>query len=357
MSDLRIRIRDEILRDGPIPFARFMNLCLYAEKLGYYETPREIGKAGDFYTSVSVGSFFGQLLARQFAEWLQPLDKNGAGAIQIVEAAAHDGRLSADILEALQSARPEIFDRVEYWIIEPSLVRREIQQDALSRFGAKVRWFDGFESVPSIHGVLFSNELLDAFPVHRVLWDAAKQHWLESCVDWNGTGFVWITAELSFPATDILVPRELTPHLPDQFTFEVGRGAQEWWQRAATKLQSGKLVAIDYGFTVEEFLRSGKTRGTVRAYKQHRLSDNLLADVGEQDLTAHVNFDAIQNAGERAGLKTNALLSQAQFLTGIFEGLAKSPAGFNGAAKTVKQFQTLTSPEHLGRFRVLIQSR
>lgn len=355
MSDLRNKIRDEIFRREIIPFEEFMRFCLYDRELGYYERPRIVGKAGDFYTSVSTGSVFGQLLAAQFAHWGHPL-LGASKTLQIAEAGAHDGQLAADILQTLEADFPDIYAGVEYWILEPSSFRRDIQHKVLSRFGTKVRWFESFEVMPSIHGVFFSNELLDAFPVHRVVWDAAQRRWLESFVGWNGASFFIEEGPLTFPAAKVGLPTDLLAHLPDQYRFEVGLAAQDWWRKAAAKLNCGHLIALDYGFTIAEYICSGKAYGTLRAYREHRVTDDLLANVGEQDLTAHVNFDGIREAGEGAGLAHSKLVTQAQFLTAIMEKDLKHKSDSAWPEKALKQFQTLISPDHLGRFRVLIQS-
>ncbi len=357
MSELRNKIGEEIQQSGPIPFARFMQLCLYTEDLGYYEKPLIVGKAGDFYTSVSIGSLFGELLASRFGAWLQngPQKGEAQGQCQIVEAGAHDGQLARDILTALRIQSPDLFSKSEYWILEPSSPRRTLQQRNLCAFGEKVRWFDSFHALPEVQGIIFSNELLDAFPVHRISWNAASQNWQEFYVN-NSSSFEWMVGDLSFPATEISIPKEILPHLPDGFQLEIGRAAAEWWQHAAAKLKRGKIIAFDYGYTIEEYLRSGKTGGTLRAYKDHRVSDDLLAHPGEQDLTAHVNFDQIRVAGEAAGLQTEDLLTQAQFLTPLFEQTFRASDKAT-LAKSIRPFQTLTSPEHLGRFKVLVQSR
>src|SRR5215472_13342556 len=134
-------IREEILKSRVISFARFMELALYCPETGYYETKKHIvGQRGDFITSVATGPLFGQLLAYQFAEWLEPVIRaQGAGG-RIVEAGAHTGQLAGDILAWLQANRPQLFDQIEYVIVEPSPRRREWQRETLAAFGKRVRW-------------------------------------------------------------------------------------------------------------------------------------------------------------------------------------------------------------------------
>jgi SAM-dependent MidA family methyltransferase len=146
--------------------------------------------------------------------------------------------------------------------------------------------------------------------------------------------------------------------LPDNYTIETSPAAEEWWREAAGFLERGKLLAIDYGLTADELFSPSRTNGTLRAYYRHHASDDLLANVGGQDLTAHVNFPAIQKAGEEAGLKTEIFSTQTKFLTQIL-GKALKDKSFGGwNSRRTRQFQTLTHPEHLGRaFRVLVQSK
>jgi SAM-dependent MidA family methyltransferase len=146
--------------------------------------------------------------------------------------------------------------------------------------------------------------------------------------------------------------------LPDGYTIETSPAAENWWREAAGVLARGKLLAIDYGFTAAEMFSPARTRGTLRAYSQHHVTDDLLANPGGQDLTTHVNFSAIQKAGEDAGLTTEFFGSQAKFLVDILATAEKNNSFGQWNAKQTRQFQTLTHPEHLGRaFRVLIQSR
>jgi SAM-dependent MidA family methyltransferase len=160
------------------------------------------------------------------------------------------------------------------------------------------------------------------------------------------------------PSSILHLPSSLLEVLPDNYTIETSPAAEDWWRGAAGILQRGKLLAIDYGFTADEMFSPGRTRGTLRAYHRHRVSDDLLAHPGEQDLTAHVNFTAIQQVGEEAGLATETFCTQPQFLTRILQKAAADESFAGLDAKQVRQFQTLTHPEHLGHaFRVLVQSR
>jgi SAM-dependent MidA family methyltransferase len=364
-------ICEEIRKSGSISFARFMELALYCPETGYYEGNKDkIGRGGDFVTSVSAGSLFGELLAFQIAEWLQELpahDPNrarhaggGDGGPAIVEAGAHDGRLAGDILAWLELNRPSVFERLHYMLVEPSARRREWQREILERFGSRVRWCESLRSLvrPGFAGILLCNELLDAFPVRRFGWDAVGKHWFEWGVGLEGEGLQWRRMDAPVPGSEIPCPPELEPVLPDNFIIETSPAAETWWREAAGQLVSGKLLAIDYGYSAQEMISPARTGGTLRAYCRHQVTHDLLAEPGEQDLTAHVNFTAIQTAGVAAGLRTLAFCSQPQFLTQIVRQAVASGCFAPMSPKQVRQFQTLTHPEHLGRaFRVLVQGR
>jgi SAM-dependent MidA family methyltransferase len=363
MNKLRGIMEKETRERGAISFARFMELALYCPNSGYYEQEGvSPGRSGDFFTSVSVGSLFGELLAFQFTEWLAQLP---AQPRQLVEAGAHDGRLALDILRWLRLHRPEVLESLQYWIVEPSARRRESQEKTLGELAGSVRWFDSWGVLPQsgVNGVIFSNELLDAMPVHRVGWDAANKQWFEWGVSIQADALSWTRMPLEAGAllkaglSDL--PRELMEVLPDNFTTEIGLAAVQWWREAARALRSGKLLAIDYGLTAEQFFVPERREGTLRGYHRHHATHELLARPGEQDITGHVNFTAVQQAGEAAGLRTAVFQSQAQFLSGIVKRVNEAGESFGEwTPKHTRQFQTLTHPEHLGRpFRVLLQSR
>ncbi len=358
MSQLSKIIKEEIALQGVIPFARFMELALYCPDYGFYEKESDtVGRAGDFYTSVSVGSLFGELLAFQFADWLAAMPRE---KFQIVEAGAHDGKLAADILNWLREHRADLFERLEYVILEPSVKRRAWQEERLKDFAGRVQWQTGFSSAEAeFSGVIFANELLDAMPVRRLGWDLAQREWFEWGVTWSDGNFKWTKIAAGTVAELADLPVELLEVLPDNFTTEISPAAEAWWRRAAWSLRAGYLITADYGLRAEEFFLPARAQGTLRAYRRHRVTTDLLDDPGTQDLTAHVNFSHLRRVGEAAGLKTIQLVDQGSFI-------ARAAANFwteaqkvgRWSAKQNRELQTLMHPEHLGRaFKVLVQSR
>ncbi|HEY5915220.1 MAG TPA: SAM-dependent methyltransferase [Verrucomicrobiae bacterium] len=424
MDKVAAKIESEIKNRGAISFARFMELALYCPVYGYYEKEGDIiGPRGDYYTSVSVGSLFGQLLACQFSRWC---DEDGEFALnrrpgssdssepflQIFEAGAHRGDLARDVLQWFQDWRPDLFQRLEYWLVEPSRNRRGWQQRTLARFSRQTRWITRLSTLaagaPGVcvappFRIVFANELLDALPVHRFGWNAANHTWFEWGVTRRDHRFVWIRMpvgqqpvytcsrerhptrnsvqalqslrrqlaevpsllgerETGFPGVSPLANspavERLLEALPDGFIIEISTAAERWWRRAATAVGPGKLIAIDYGRRFEELLTPERGRGTLRAYRRHQVTDEILGAPGQQDLTADVNFSAIEAAGESAGLKTELYLSQSSFLIDIAGKIWGGQQRFAPwSSEFTRQFQTLTHPEHLGRaFRVLVQS-
>jgi len=310
LNALARQIQEEIRLRGPISFARFMELALYAPGLGYYEQRRTIGRDGDFFTSVSVGPLFGQLLAFQFAQWMD-LDCP-SGVVQFIEAGPHNGVLAGDILAWTNRYRPDLFARLEYWLLDASPTRRAWQEETLRSWQPKVKWADDIASLAArpVAGIIFSNEFLDALPVHCLAWSAAWQQWWEGCVGVEGEDFFW---EWHPPAAELAghlpnIPSELARALPDGFSLEVCPAAVAWWKEAASSLGRGKLLTLDYGLTSEERFRPERSKGTLRAFTRHHASTDLLSQPGEQDLTAHVNFSALMEAGHAAGLRTEGLI-------------------------------------------------
>jgi SAM-dependent MidA family methyltransferase len=357
MNELSCQIEQEIHQRGPISFARFMELALYAPGLGYYERRRKIGRSGDFFTSVSVGPLFGQLLALQFVQWMDT-----DVPVQFIEAGPHDGTLAADILEWTSRHRPDVFERLEYCLLDGSPPRRAWQEESLGPWRSKVRWSPGIESLAGkVTGIIFSNEFLDALPVHILAWKAARQQWEEGFVTVRDANFGWVWQSPSMESADHLpqVPDALAEVIPDGFRIEVCPAAVNWWRGAAAKLKRGKLMTIDYGFSAQEQFQPGRAQGTLRTFIRHHVGTDVLNSPGDQDLTAHVNFTALMQAGEAAGLQTVSVLHQSKFLTEIFARARLTSFSLEPwDEKQTRQFQTLTHPEHLGqKFQVLTQGR
>lgn len=396
MDELAAKIESEIKNQGAISFARFMELALYCPVYGYYEKEADIiGRRGDYYTSVSVGKLFGQLLACQFSQWLDAEPAGGKRPLQLVEGGAHRGELARDILEWFQAIRPDLFENLEYRILEPSKLQRSLQEKTLSDLSLKVRWDESFAGLPAPRShfrIIFSNELLDAFPVHRLGWDARSRAWFEWGVALGESGFEWVRmpsgpALSSTPGHDHPVSpsdtafrllrkqldylrssaaeenafdsERLLEVLPDGFTIEISPAVEQWWHAAAGAAIPGKLVTIDYGHTFEQFLRPENTHGTLRAYRRHQMVQDALASPGLQDITADVNFTLLELTGLSAGVCTEFFGSQTKFLTAIAGRIWESECAFaKWTTDCTRQFQTLTHPEHLGsRFQVLVQAR
>lgn len=360
MDRLKAHIADEISRCGPISFARFMDLALYTPQLGYYEQQHQIGRHGDFFTSVSVGPLFGELLACRFADWIKR--HGNSAAPQLIEPGAHLGTLATDILRWFQHHEPQLFDRLEYWLVESSATRRQWQEHTLIQWAPKIKWVDDIAALQPGGGyrIIFSNEFLDAMPVHRLAWNASERKWDECVVNCKGGNFAW---ELAPPGPELLaqlphVPAGLAAVLPAGYILEHAPAALAWWRKAAAALEQGKLLTIDYGLTAADLFRPERAQGTLRTFSRHHPGHDLLSTPGGSDITAHVNFAAIEAAGVAAGLTTETMAEQGRFLTAIMTELQGENALGTWSPVRVKQFHTLTHPEHLGHaFRALVQSR
>jgi SAM-dependent MidA family methyltransferase len=355
LSQLAVRIRDEIRASGgAIAFSRFMERALYEPELGYYENAI-VGRAGDFQTSVSAGALFGELMAFQARRWRSG-HPSGPDPWVWVETGAHDGVFALDFLSALRAWDPS--DEMPYIIVEPSPTRRRWQQERLAPYEGRVQWAD---TVPSVTGVIFANELLDAFPVERLGWDPMTGDWFRWGVRVEAEGFVWCRLPLEGALRKHIprLPDAIFEMLPAGYTVEFSPGAESWWHHAAGQLRAGRLVTFDYGFGADEWLRPERIHGTLRGYRRHRMVDDVLAEPGSTDLTAHVDFGRMQVIGEELGLVTEWFGGQDRFLSRLMTETLETDSGFGAwSLSRVRQFQTLTHPQHLGRaFRVLVQSR
>jgi SAM-dependent MidA family methyltransferase len=314
-------IRDTIRAEGPQSFAWFMQQALYHPEHGYYSSGRcAIGREGDYFTNVSVGPLFGQLLASQFSEIWERLGKMNDFAI--VEQGTHDGQFALDVLEFVQKRLPEFFDALHYRILEPFPILEERQRQRLKAFGDKVRWLD---SPAPFTGIYFSNELLDAMPV-RLISDGT-----EKLVGLDGEKFVFVERPVDKAV--------------------VNQPALDWMDEIAANLQRGYVIAIDYGYMDEDFLRSVQVRA------QHRNLHSPFDSIGEADITMSVDWRSIVERAQANGLRVLGFTDQHHFLTGIisqFESGDGSQSLLAHSRKAKRELQTLLHPEMLGRaFQVL----
>lgn len=331
-----------------MPFRDFMEHALYHPEFGYYASGRaRIGRKGDFFTNVSVGPLFGRLLARQFAHEWQRLGQ--PPEFRIVEQGAHGGDFAADALGGLREFAPDCFAATRYLIVEPSAALTTRQQERLA--GLPVEWSDSLESVERFIGVHFSNELPDAFPVHVVRW--AEGVWKERRVKSDGDTLVFCDAPICDPALTAACERIPLP-LPEGYTTEVNLSAQGWIRSVANRIDRGSMLVVDYGYSREEYYAPERVEGTLSAYSQHRREPDPLARPGEVDLTAHVDFTSLIEAGEAAGLKLAEFTDQHHFAVRL--GMEHFADGAN--AHEHRAFMTLMHPQFMGRaFRVLRMER
>jgi len=343
-------IREQIRNSGPLPFPSFMGLALYHPEHGYYgKGPGRTGRGGDFYTSVSVGSVFGELMAGQFCEVWEQLGRPAQFAV--LERGASDGAFARDVLTWARRERPDFLAAMDYRIDEPLPALERAQRGTLAEFAGKVQWDFGEPTT----GVFFANELLDAVPFRRVRWSGGE--WRELCtgLDESG-GFTWVEQELRDYASRRYLA-DLGDDFQEGYTTEIAPAvATESWLAGAA-LRQGVVFLCDYGYERDDYYRRSRTTGTLRCYRGHRAHEDPFDAIGETDITAHVDWTlAVQRIGA-AGCEVLALLDQGHFLTGAAESTLRSMDGKAPDAATQKwlrQFQTLTHPGQMGaRFQVL----
>jgi SAM-dependent MidA family methyltransferase len=298
-------IIEKIRNEGPVSFRDFMDMCLYHPDHGYYTSNREkIGKHGDFYTSSSLTSCFGAMIARQMEEMWHLLAKKN---FTIVEYGAGLGFHCKDILDHLKS-NPHLYENLQYCIIEKSPFMRQKEKELLTE---KVHWYDTIADIPGQIDCVFSNELVDNFPVHQVV---SNQQLMEIFVDYND-GFVEILKPASEAVNNYF--SELKVTLPDGFRTEANLDATRWISDVAKYLQKGFIITIDYGDVSEHLYHPRRSCGTIIGYKNHKITDQVFCDPGGQDITAHVNFSALSHWGMKSGLTTCGLTDQAHFLASL----------------------------------------
>ena len=338
---LQETIIDSIRTRGPLSFHDFMEMALYHPGQGYYAAPRDaIGESGDFYTSPYLTDLFGEIIAGQLEEMWIRLDRR---PFTIVECGAGAGLLCRDILRRLKT-NPELFDHLQYIIIEKSEWMRRKEQTLLAAGGflPKLRWESSLRHLTHIHGCILSNELVDNFAVHQVVM---TEQLMEVFVAYDG-GFREVLRPASPPLKNYL--HEFRIALPKGYRAEINLEATEWIRDAAAALASGFVLTFDYGHCAAD-LYSRKS-GTLACYHRHHVAHCPYENIGEQDITTHVNFSALDHWGRRYGLEYCGYTSQTRFLQGL--GLT---AQLRRKGASTPQLRRLI--EMSERFKVLIQRK
>ena len=369
-------ICDRIARspEQRITFAEFMELALYHPEHGYYAgNASQLGFRGDFVTSVHLGNDFGELIAEQLAEiWHKLMCPT---PFQLVEMGPGQGHLADIILSYLQTRHPDCLAAVRYTLVEKSAALRTLQHTHLQPWqeqGVLLNWCD-LSDIPSesVTGCLFSNELVDALPVHQVtLTEQGLQERYVTAVDDGTQPFDIVTGPLSTAALVAYFEQSsialTSPPYPIGFTTEVNLAALDWIERVAQVLHQGYVITIDYGYSAERYYGPTRSRGTLQCYSQHAHHDDPLVQVGQQDITAHVDFTALERHGQQHGLERLGNLPQALFLMALGLGdrlneLAQWQ-GTDGTTLTTAIrrrdcLHQLMNPMGLGKFNVLIQGK
>jgi SAM-dependent MidA family methyltransferase len=360
LSDI---LTQRITHQGRITFADFMAACLYEPGLGYYTSPgRKVGAEGDFYTSISVHAAFGRVIARETAQMWRCL--GSPTAFTLVECGAGNGRLACDIMDYLAEREASLYGNLCLVLVEQEPTLESAQRAMLAAHVGKVTWLspDEFASGRfTFSGCLYSNELIDALPVHRVLMttDGLQEIYVTS----KDGAFCEETAPLSTPAIKEYLDRIAVELHPGQ-QAEINLAAPTWLASASRALQHGFILTIDYGFLAAELFAPHRTRGTLLCYYRHQTEENPYIRLGSQDITTHVDFTTLMKSGEELGLQSEWFGEQYRFLlaAGIVEEIEeveRSGATDEQKLKLRLALKKLIMPEGgMGdTFRVLIQSK
>ncbi|MBV8968886.1 MAG: SAM-dependent methyltransferase [Verrucomicrobia bacterium] len=341
-------IAARIRAGGSITFAEFMQLALYHPEGGYYVQPRvRIGRAGDFFTNVSVGSAFGEILAEQYYEAFGAIGR--PADFTLVEQGAESGQLAADIIQRLIQISPADCAQWRYIIVEPLAQNHAWQAETLKDSPIQVNWVTSIADLHQFSGIVLAHELLDAFPCF----------WLEFK---NG---VWhelrVTAEddrlvtLPYPITD---PRlaaavlELPSPVTEPYRTEINLAASAWVEEVSAKLRTGLILIVDYGFSRSEYYNPTRIEGTLTGYSHHRRIDSVLDQPGQIDITAHLDFTALAKTAEAAHLKVLGFADQHHFMVGAAKNrlLAIEQAGAPTPRDHafIRTFRSLMHPATMG---------
>lgn len=338
-----------------------MEICLYQDTVGYYcKGQIKIGKQGDFYTSSSIGTVMGEMVASFINNHLRT-QSNLPPHLEIVEWGGGNGRMAGQLLDEMKRAAPDVYERLTYTLIESSAYHRQLQLERLVEHMERIRFLDetGWLSEPPRDNVyVLANELLDAFPIHRLQYKDQAFH--ESFVLWQEQEphcqEIWLPLG---PGRILDYLNALEVQWQEGQISEMNLEAVDWYVRLSERILSGCVIAIDYGDVEEELYASHRHQGTLMCYRKHVAHDNPFIDPGEQDITAHVNFSLCQAAAVSAGFEPYVFQTQRQFLVeqGILEKLQNhfDPSPFSEVSKRNRSIRQLLLSDGMSElFKVFI---
>ena len=287
-----------------------MDMALYYPGLGYYTSPEfVIGRKGDFYTSSHLHAIFGMIIGKQLEEMWEIMQK--PSDFSAVEIGAGRGYLCKDMLEYLKNRH--IFHSLNYIIAELNPVLRENQRNFLSDFSDKINWVSSVNELHGIRGCIFSNELLDAFPVHLVKKEDVLK---EIFISFNENYFIEQYQDVS--SIDIInYLKHFSVEIPRGYRTEINLRIKDWLRDIAEALSDGFLLTVDYGYIAQEYYEEDRTKGTLLCYHKHQVTENPYKNIGKQDVTAHVNFSSLKRWGDEIGFKTIGYCPQGTFLVAL----------------------------------------
>jgi len=336
-NSAEIEIRRKIASEGRVTFAEFMETALYHSGGGYYATQKAIGAEGDYFTSPAAHPAFGALLALQLECMWEKLGQ--PETFHAVEMGAGDGLMARDLLDYAQNLNPEFSSALEYVATD--------------------RTTSGI-AVSGVTGCIISNELVDAFSVHRFRIDDGKLREVFVTVNEKSQ----LVEELGEPSTPLIAKRleKLGRPLPDEFSGEVNLKIAPWTEQVSDVLKRGFVITIDYGHEADKLYAPSRSRGTLQTYFRHTDGSSPYQRVGRQDITAHVDFTAVIDEGRAVGLSPMVLLSQAEYLEEMglrtmVEKIGDMDMDSFEREANLMALKELVKPDGLGRFLVLIQQK
>ena len=361
MRELTQIIKDQIICNGPITFAEFMQLALYHEEYGYYNSERtRIGKEGDYYTSPCVHRAFGEIVGRFIHKVYKTLNIR---EFTVLEMGAGKGYLALDVMDSLKREHPEFYRDLNYSIVEISPALIEEEKTLLKDQLHKISFFNSISEIENeqVAGVLVSNELLDSFPFHRLKY--VGNDFQEIYVGIRKDDFTEILGSPSTIELKTYIDRYNLEFIEGQ-EIEINLDAKQWLLNVSRIFSKGFVVTIDYGFKATELFSPVRAKGTYMCFYKHVANENPYDHIGEQDITAHVDFSNLVLAGNDVELETVKYTTQGQFLIdwGILDIIEKNNiknrADELSFQKDILAIKNLFLPDLMGgKFKVLIQAK